>query len=86
MSEVGKTKAAGWEVGVRDTVPGVLPLVWKYLVGPGLHVWLGDIDALPTEKGAAVSTIVLSVTGTPTTTVIKLAAYEQAAKNSNTLR
>jgi hypothetical protein len=86
MSEVGKTKAAGWEVGVRDTVPGVLPLVWKYLVGPGLHVWLGDIDALPTEKAATVSTIVLSATGIPTTTAINLAAYEQAAKNSNTLR
>lgn len=52
MSDVGKTKDAGWEVGVRDTVPGALPEVWEYLVGPGLQLWLGDIDILPTEKGA----------------------------------
>jgi len=49
---VGLTKDAGWELGVRQTVSAPLTVVWTYLLGPGLHVWLGDIDALPIEKGA----------------------------------
>ncbi|MEP6482161.1 MAG: SRPBCC domain-containing protein [Rhodoglobus sp.] len=49
----GLTKDAGWELGVRATVPAPLPEVWAWLLGPGLPIWLGDIAALPTEKGAA---------------------------------
>ena len=49
---VGLTKDAGWELGVRQTVSAPIQQVWTYLVGPGLLVWLGEIDALPTEKGA----------------------------------
>ncbi len=52
MSDVGLTKDAGWQVGVRTTVPAPADAVWQYLTGEGLPVWLGDIDALPTEKGA----------------------------------
>jgi hypothetical protein len=52
----GLTKDAGWEMGVRQTVAADLPTVWDFLVGPGLPLWLGDIDALPTEKGAAFET------------------------------
>jgi uncharacterized protein YndB with AHSA1/START domain len=52
----GLTKDAGWELGVRTTIAAPLPAVWAYLVGEGLPVWLGDIDALPTEKGAAYAT------------------------------
>ncbi len=48
----GKTKDAGWELGVRTTVPAPLAAVWAYLMGEGLPVWLGDIASLPTEKGA----------------------------------
>lgn len=47
----GRTKGAGWEVGVRTTVPAPIEAVWAYLLGDGLKVWLGDIDALPIEKG-----------------------------------
>lgn len=47
----GLTKDAGWEMGVRQTVAAPLPEVWGFLVGEGLPVWLGEIDALPTEKG-----------------------------------
>lgn len=53
---VGQTKDAGWEVGVRETVPAPLPAVWNYLLGDGLKLWLGDIDALPTEKKASFTT------------------------------
>jgi len=57
MSETtGLTKDAGWELGVRTTVPAPLPVVWEYLLGEGLPIWLGDIEALPTEKGAEYST------------------------------
>ena len=48
----GKTRDAGWELGVRITVPAPLAAVWAYLMGEGLPMWLGDIAALPTEKGA----------------------------------
>ncbi|MGL4339228.1 MAG: SRPBCC family protein [Rhodoglobus sp.] len=57
MSETkGLTKSAGWELGVRATVAAPLPFVWRYLTGEGLLVWLGEIDELPTEKGAAYET------------------------------
>lgn len=52
----GLTKDAGWELGVRQTVPAPLDTVWAYLLGDGLPVWLGEIDALPIEKGAAYET------------------------------
>lgn len=50
---MGLTKDAGWELGVRQTVSAPLSVAWEYLTGQGLKVWLGDIDVLPTEKGAA---------------------------------
>ena len=52
----GLTKDAGWELGVRQTVPAPLPAVWEFLVGEGLPLWLGELDALPTEKGATFAT------------------------------
>jgi uncharacterized protein YndB with AHSA1/START domain len=51
----GLTKDAGWEVGVRKTVAAPLPVVWKFLVGDGLPLWLGE-GTLPTEKGASYQT------------------------------
>lgn len=57
MSETtGLTKDAGWEVGVRTTVPAPPETVWAHLLGDGLKLWLGDIDALPTEKGETFQT------------------------------
>lgn len=52
----GLTKDAGWEVGVRQTVPAPIDAVWDYLLGEGLPLWLGDIDALPTQKGETYET------------------------------
>lgn len=52
----GLTKDAGWELGVRTTVPAALPEVWQYLLGEGLPVWLGDIASVPTEAGATFET------------------------------
>lgn len=47
---------AGWEVGVRTTVAAPLDEVWGYLLREGLPVWLGDLSALPTDKGATFET------------------------------
>lgn len=52
----GLTKDAGWQVGVRTTVPAAPAIVWQWLLGPGLPVWLGELDALPTEVGAPYAT------------------------------
>ncbi len=50
-SATGLTKDAGWELGVRTTVAAPVEVVWDYLLGAGLRVWLGELDALPLEKG-----------------------------------
>lgn len=42
---VGKTKDAGWQVGVSRTVPVKRSKVWAFLLGPGLPLWLG-VDRL----------------------------------------
>ncbi len=52
----GLTKDAGWELGVRTTVAAPVDAVWEYLLGPGLIVWLGELAALPAEKGEAYAT------------------------------
>jgi uncharacterized protein YndB with AHSA1/START domain len=62
-NETGRTKDAGWEVGVRVTVQAPIEDVWDFLLGDGLGIWLGDTGgaadthtATPTElrfeKGA----------------------------------
>ncbi|GAA0382723.1 SRPBCC domain-containing protein [Microbispora corallina] len=48
----GLTKDAGWELGVRRTVPVPLDAVWDYLLGDGLALWLGAAE-LGTRKGDA---------------------------------
>jgi uncharacterized protein YndB with AHSA1/START domain len=43
-SKTGPTKDAGWEVGVRKTVAASLPVVWEYLMGDGMALWLGETE------------------------------------------
>lgn len=50
-SAVGKTKDAGWEVGVRTTVSAPIDEVWDFLLEDGLAIWLGN-TTLVLEKGA----------------------------------
>jgi uncharacterized protein YndB with AHSA1/START domain len=52
---VGKTKDAGWEVGVRRTVPSSVEDVWDFLFEDGLPLWLGE-TTLVLEKGAEYET------------------------------
>jgi hypothetical protein len=51
----GLTKDAGWEVGVRQTVSAAVPVVWEFLLGEGLPLWLGE-TALPHTKGESYRT------------------------------
>jgi uncharacterized protein YndB with AHSA1/START domain len=55
QTPVGKTKDAGWEVGVRKTVDAPLDIVWNFLLGAGLPLWLGNTK-LVLEKGAPYET------------------------------
>ncbi|UQZ85080.1 hypothetical protein SK3146_04363 [Paenibacillus konkukensis] len=49
---VGKTKDAGFQIGVRRTLPITKEEAWERLMSPdGLKLWLGDIDELKLEKG-----------------------------------
>lgn len=50
---VGLTQAAGYQIGVRRTLPVSQQQAWDFLVSPeGLKLWLGDIDHVDLEPGA----------------------------------
>src|SRR5262245_42096444 len=49
----GKTKDAGWEIGVSRTLPYELDDVWSLMTSSaGLRLWLGDGVRLPKNVGA----------------------------------
>lgn len=51
-SPVGKTKDAGWQIGVSRTVAAELDEVWDYLTSSeGLAIWLGEGLTTPLEVG-----------------------------------
>ena len=52
----GPNTSAGWDVGVKQTVPGSRKAVWAFLMGEGLPLWLGKTTKLPLVKGAAYET------------------------------
>jgi len=51
----GRTKDAGWEVGVRQVVPARIEVAWEFLLGDGLPLWLGE-TTLPHSKGESYRT------------------------------
>lgn len=54
---VGRTKDAGWEIGVSRTLPVPLDEVWELLISErGIDLWLGKGVDLPREKGGAYRT------------------------------
>jgi uncharacterized protein YndB with AHSA1/START domain len=54
---VGRTRDAGWEIGVSRTVPVPVEVVWDLLASEeGQAIWLGEGAALPHEKRAAYTT------------------------------
>ncbi|MGB5759801.1 MAG: SRPBCC domain-containing protein [Acidimicrobiales bacterium] len=59
MSErpVGKTRDAGWQIGVSRTIAVDLDTAWEYLTSDaGLGVWLGPGIATPLQKGQVFET------------------------------
>ena len=54
---VGKTKDAGWEIGVSKTLPRSVDDVWKFVTSSkGVRLWLGTGVKLPAEKGTTYET------------------------------
>ncbi|MEM9133972.1 MAG: SRPBCC domain-containing protein [Actinomycetota bacterium] len=49
---VGKTRDAGWQIGVSRSIAVDLETVWHHLISPaGLAVWLGPGLSTPLVKG-----------------------------------
>lgn len=56
-SSVGRTRDAGWEIGVSRTVAVPAARVWELLASAeGQAIWLGAGVSLPTEKGGTYET------------------------------
>lgn len=43
-TSLGLTQDAGWQMGIRRTVPVTPHQAWEFLTGPGLSSWLGTLD------------------------------------------
>ncbi len=51
---VGLTAAAGFQVGVRRTLPITQEEAWRLLISPeGLSLWLGEVETLELARGTA---------------------------------
>jgi len=49
---VGKTKDAGWQIGVRKTVAAPSDEVWDFLTtDPGIKIWIGEIPVDTLSEG-----------------------------------
>lgn len=57
MSPVGRTRDAGWQIGVSKTVDRPVDEVWDFVTSPaGVAIWLGeDVTVMP-ERGAGYET------------------------------
>lgn len=52
MTEVGRTKDVGYEIGVSKTLRAPLERVWAHLISPsGFGTWLGAGATLPAKPG-----------------------------------
>lgn len=50
---VGLTKDAGWQFGLRRTLPYSLEYLWDFMFSmKGLKIWLGELDKEPEIKKA----------------------------------
>jgi uncharacterized protein YndB with AHSA1/START domain len=57
MTEVGRTRHAGFQIGVRRTVPASIHETWSALTSPeGLAAWLGSEVSGALETGARLTT------------------------------
>lgn len=57
MSPVGKTRDAGWQIGVSKTIDRPVEEVWSFVTSPeGIAIWLGDGVTVLSEPGAGYET------------------------------
>jgi uncharacterized protein YndB with AHSA1/START domain len=55
--EVGRTRNAGWEIGVSKTIDRPVEEVWAFLVSPeGIAIWLGEGVTVLSEPGEGYET------------------------------
>ena len=55
--EVGRTRDAGWEIGVSKTIDRPVEEVWSFITSPaGIAIWLGGGVTVPPERGAGYET------------------------------
>ncbi|MEV6287901.1 SRPBCC domain-containing protein [Kribbella sp. NPDC051770] len=53
----GKTKDAGWQIGVSKTIDRPVDEVWDFVTSPaGVAIWLGESVTLLNEKGTGYET------------------------------
>lgn len=57
MSPVGKTRDAGWQIGVSKTIDRPVEDVWSFITSPeGIAIWLGEGVTVLSELGAGYET------------------------------
>ncbi|MFI5486738.1 SRPBCC domain-containing protein [Micromonospora echinaurantiaca] len=56
-AEVGRTRDAGWQIGVSKTIDRPVEDVWAFVTSPeGIALWLGDGVTVLSERGAGYQT------------------------------
>ncbi len=56
-SEVGRTRDAGWQIGVSKTIDRPVEEVWDFITSPaGVAIWLGDGVTVSPERGTGYET------------------------------
>jgi uncharacterized protein YndB with AHSA1/START domain len=54
---VGRTRDAGWEIGVSKTIDRPVGQVWAFITSPaGIAIWLGEGVTVLSEQGAGYET------------------------------
>jgi uncharacterized protein YndB with AHSA1/START domain len=57
IKPTGLTKDTGFQFGIRKTFDIELQHAWQFLVSDeGIHLWLGEVEGMRLEKGAAYQT------------------------------
>jgi uncharacterized protein YndB with AHSA1/START domain len=55
--EVGRTRDAGWQIGVSKTIDRPVEEVWAFITSPeGMAIWLGEGVTVLSERGAGYQT------------------------------
>ncbi|ADB29293.1 hypothetical protein Kfla_0164 [Kribbella flavida DSM 17836] len=55
--QVGRTKGAGWQIGVSKTIDRPVEEVWDFVTSPaGVAIWLGEGVTVLTAKGTGYQT------------------------------